>query len=81
MNWHNPEITRDDVSPASMITMKPVDILLCRPNSDWVSDTTKGLACSARFLGQDDPLEKEMVTCSSIPAWKIPWTEEPSYGP
>ena len=28
-------------------------------------------------LGQEDPLEKEMVTRSSIPAWKIPWTEEP----
>ena len=25
-----------------------------------------------------DPLEKEMATCSSILAWKIPWTEEPS---
>ena len=28
-------------------------------------------------LGQDDPLEKEMTTHSSILAWKIPWTEEP----
>ena len=28
-------------------------------------------------LGQEDPLEKEMATHSSIPAWKIPWTEEP----
>ena len=28
-------------------------------------------------LGQEDPLEKEMATCSSILAWKIPWTEEP----
>ena len=30
-----------------------------------------------RFLGQEDPLEKEMVTHSSILAWRIPWTEEP----
>ena len=30
-----------------------------------------------RFLGQEDPLEKEMATHSSILAWKIPWTEEP----
>ena len=29
-------------------------------------------------LGQKDPLEKEKVTHSSILAWKIPWTEEPS---
>ena len=27
-------------------------------------------------LGQEDPIEKEMATCSSILAWKIPWTEE-----
>ena len=30
-----------------------------------------------RFLGREDLLEKEMVTHSSILAWKIPWTEEP----
>ena len=29
-------------------------------------------------LGQEDPLEKEMATHSSIFAWEIPWTEEPS---
>ena len=28
-------------------------------------------------LGQEDPLEKEMETHSSILAWEIPWTEEP----
>ena len=27
--------------------------------------------------GQEDLLEKEMATHSSIVAWKIPWTEEP----
>ena len=27
-------------------------------------------------LGQEDPLEKEMATHSSILAWKIPWREE-----
>ena len=27
--------------------------------------------------GQEDPLEKEMATHSSILAWRIPWTEEP----
>ena len=29
-----------------------------------------------RFLGWEDPLEKEMSTHSSTLAWKIPWTEE-----
>ena len=28
-------------------------------------------------LGQEDLLEKEMSTHSSIPAWEIPWAEEP----
>ena len=28
-------------------------------------------------LGQEDSLEKEMATHSSILAWRIPWTEEP----
>ena len=27
-------------------------------------------------LGREDPLEKEMVTHSSILAWRIPWTEK-----
>ena len=31
-----------------------------------------------RFLGGKDPLEKEMATHSSILAWRIPWTEDPS---
>ena len=30
------------------------------------------------YLGQEDRLEKEMATHSSILAWEIPWTEEPS---
>ena len=29
------------------------------------------------FLGQEDPLEKEMATHSSFLAWRIPWTKEP----
>ena len=28
-------------------------------------------------LGQEDPLEEDMATHSSILAWRIPWTEEP----
>ena len=30
-----------------------------------------------QLLGQEDPLEKEMATHSSILAWRVPWTEEP----
>ena len=28
-------------------------------------------------LGREDPLEKDMAIHFSIPAWEIPWTEEP----
>ena len=30
-----------------------------------------------RSLGQEDPMEEETATHSSILAWRIPWTEEP----
>ena len=29
-----------------------------------------------RFLGLEDPLEKDVAAHSSILAWEIPWTEE-----
>ena len=32
---------------------------------------------AGRDWGQEDPLEKEMATYSRIPAWRIPWAEEP----
>ena len=42
---------------------------------------SKASACIAgnpgSSLGQEDPLEKEIATHSSILAWRIPWTEEP----
>ena len=40
---------------------------------------SKEFACKCRrALGQEDPLKKGMATHSSIPDWRIPWTEEPS---
>ena len=32
-------------------------------------------------LCQKDPLEEEVVTYSSVMAWRVPWTEEPGYSP
>ena len=49
--------------------------------SSLVAQTVKHLPITretwARFLGGEDPLEKEMATHSSTLAWKMPWTEEP----
>ena len=36
-----------------------------------------GATDMVQSLGQKDPLEEEMATHSTIPAWEIPWTEEP----
>ena len=45
-----------------------------------VAQTVKNLAVQETrvgSLGQEEPLEKEVATHSSILAWRIPWTEEP----
>ena len=41
----------------------------------WLSH--KEPTCQCRKRSQEDPLEEEMATHSSILAWEIPWTEEP----
>ena len=38
----------------------------------------RNLPANTGDTGQEDPLEKEMATHSSILAWEIPWTEETS---
>ena len=54
--------------------MSPKDFGLPR----WLGG--KEFACQAgvgvRSLGEEDPLEKEIATHSTILAWRIPWTEE-----
>ena len=57
---------------------------MCLPNyegASLVAQLVKSLPAVqetwVRFLGQEDLLEKEMATHSSIIAWRIPWTEEP----
>ena len=50
-------------------------------HASLVAQTVKSLPAMwetrVRFLGREDPLEKEMAIHSSTRAWKIPWTEEP----
>ena len=46
--------------------------------AQWQSIHLPMQEMQVRSLGREDPLEKEMATCSSILAWKIPWTEQPS---
>ena len=46
-----------------------MDVSLSKLRAPAVKETP------VQFLGQEDPLEKEMATHSSIFAWRIPWIE------
>ena len=47
------------------------------PMAQTVKNLPAKQGIRVRFLGQEDPLEKEMANHFSILAWEIPWTEEP----
>ena len=42
-------------------------------NPPAVQETQETQKAQVSSLGRKDPLEEEMATCSSIPAWNIPW--------
>ena len=44
--------------------------------AQWVKNLPAVQETWVRSLGQEDPLEKETATHSSILAWRIPWTEK-----
>ena len=46
--------------------------------AQMVTNLRAMLKTQVQSLGQEGPLEKGMATHSSILAWEIPWTEEPS---
>ena len=50
---------------------KPSLVAQVKKNLPAVQET------EVRSLGWEDPLEKGMATHSCIPAWRIPWSEEP----
>ena len=52
----------------------PSDSAGKEPTCQWKRETQK---IWVRSLDQEDALEKEIATHSSILAWKIPWTEKP----
>ena len=48
----------------------------------WTAPSTGHPLPRVQSLGQEDPLEEEVATRSSLLAWRVPWTEEPSgYSP
>ena len=56
-------------------------IIKDKPSNTVVAQTVNNLLAmqenQVQSLGQEDLLEKEMATHSSILAWEIPWTEAP----
>ena len=47
------------------------------PIAQMVKNLPSVQETQVQLLGQEDPVEKEMATHSSILAWEIPWAEEP----
>ena len=47
------------------------------PGGSMVKNVPVIQETQVQSLDQEDPLEKETATHSSVPAWEIPWTEEP----
>ena len=66
--------------PATIYQALPLFHLFLPLHASLVAQRLKCLPAMretwVRFLGQEDPLEKEMATHSSTLAWRIPWTEE-----
>ena len=52
-------------------------VFLGFPGGSVVKNLPAKQETQVQSLGQEDPLEKEMSTHSSILAWEIPWTGEP----
>ena len=51
--------------------------MLASPVAQLVTNLPANAEDVGSILGQEDALEEEMATHSSILAWEIPWTEEP----
>ena len=66
----------------SSLTGMKINFTFSSIRASLVAQTVKHLPAMqenwVRSLGQEDSLEKEMATHSSILVWEIPWTEEPS---
>ena len=70
----NPMWTASPQTPLSMGLSRPFQIF---PSGTVVKNPPAMQETQVRSLGQEDPLDKEVATQSSILAWKIPWTGEP----
>ena len=54
-----------------------IEMIIGFPSGSDGKESTCSVGDPVQSLGQEDLLEKGMATHSNIPAWRIPWTEEP----
>ena len=59
------------------LKIRDLILILGFPGGSGVKNSPALQGMRVWSLGQEDPLEEEMATHSSILAWEIPWTEEP----
>ena len=61
--------------------MAPKEVHVFRVRASLVAQMVRNLPAGqetrAQSLGGEDPMGKEMAPHSSVPAWRMPWTEEP----
>ena len=84
--WSMSKMRRESVGTDSLMILcqrstRKFKLVLDTPYAPLVAQRVKRLPAMqetwVRSLGQEDPLEKEMATHSSILAWRILWAEEP----
>ena len=62
---------------SNFFTIEMPSVLLDFRDSSVVKNPPTVQEMWVQSLGQEDPVEKEMATHSSILAWEITWTEDP----
>ena len=78
---HHPQEVKRALYPSNLRSLR--GLVFWASTGGWGfpgGSVVKNLPASAGSLGQEDPLEKEMATHSSILAWRISWTKERPWG-
>ena len=68
---------REELDVTGRLTPTYLPFLRASPVAQMLKKLSAMWETQVQSPGQEDPLEKEMATHSSILAWRIPWTEEP----
>ena len=75
--WARPIRSVISLSDSPFLIYLPILTVWVFPVAQMVKNLPAGQEVWVQSLGREDPLEKGMVTHSSILAWRIPWAEKP----